>query len=120
MNTSSRMKLKTTVLAFGLMICSAFAEEATVKGVSWQYSVVDGTARIELLNQVCTGKLAIPAKIGKYRVTSVGGGKNPITCSPGPTSITIPASVTSLGTFAFGGNMNLVEISLPAQLANLP
>ena len=67
MNVLSWGEVKTMTLALGLLACSAFAEEATVKGVSWRYSVAGGTARIELLNQVCTGKLVVPAMIGKYR-----------------------------------------------------
>lgn len=113
-------KFKTVMVALGLVVCSAFAEEATVKGVSWRYSVVDGAARIDLLNQVYTGKLAIPAKIGKYRVAAVGDGEHPIACVPGPASIVIPASVTRIGTFAFGGNNNLREVSLPTQLTSVP
>lgn len=120
MATKSRVKIKTTMLLASLVACSAFAEEATVKGIAWRYSVVDGTARIDLLNQVYTGKLAIPAKIGKYRVAGVGDGEHPIASVPGPSAIAIPASVTRIGIFAFGGNNNLREVALPAQLTNVP
>lgn len=112
--------IKVTTLLVAFVACSAFAEEATVKGISWRYSVVDGAARIDNLNQICTGKLDIPAKIGKYRVAEVGDGEHPIASIPGPTSIVIPADVTRIGTFAFGGNKNLREVSLPPKLTSLP
>ena len=70
----SSRKIKMVMLALGLMVCSAQAEEATVKGIDWRYSVVNGAARIDHLNQICTGKLDIPAKIGTYRVAEVGDG----------------------------------------------
>lgn len=112
--------IKVTTLLVAFVACSAFAEEATVKGISWRYSVVDGAARIDKLNQICTGALTIPAKIGKYRVAEVGDGEHPITSIPGPTSIMIPASVTRVGAFAFGGNNNLREVSLPPKLTSIP
>ena len=120
MNVLSWGEVKTMTLALGLLACSAFAEEATVKGIDWRYSVVNGAARIDNLNQICTGKLDIPAKIGKYRVAEVGDGEHPIASIPGPTSIVIPANVTRIGTFAFGGNKNLREVSLPPKLTSLP
>ena len=85
----------------GLTACSAWAEEAKVKGVSWVYSVSDGKARLERLNQIYTGKLNVPATIGKYPVTSIGDGDHPIAAIPGPVSITVPASVTVIGEGAF-------------------
>lgn len=120
MNILSRGLVKTVTLALGLMVCSAQAEEATVKGIDWRYSVVNGAARIDNLNQICTGKLDIPAKIGTYRVAEVGDGEHPITSFHGPTSIMIPANVTRIGTFAFGGNKNIREVSLPPKLRSIP
>lgn len=113
-----RRKIKPAMLAIGLVTCSAIAEEAKVKSVSWVYSISGGDARIERLNQIYTGKLAIPAKIGKYRVTSIAG-ENPIAANPGPKAIAVPASVTSIGAFAFGGNANLKSVVLPAQLPDI-
>ena len=57
-----RVKIKAMALIAALAFCSAFAEEASVKGVCWRYSVVHGAARLDLLNQIFTGKFVVPDK----------------------------------------------------------
>lgn len=117
MMTTMHKKFKTLAFAVGLVVCTAFAEEAVVKGVSWVYEVSDGEACIQRINQVCTGNVAIPEKIGKYRVTSIG--PEAFNVSPGPSSVKVPVSVTSIGEAAFLGNKNLTAITLPPKLTRL-
>lgn len=115
-----KLLVSLAALVSAATVCSVQAEEATVKGVSWRYSVVNGEARLDLLNQVFTGKLVVPAKVGKYIVTAVGDGEHPISCVQGPTVIALPASVTSIGAFSLGENLNLKGVSLPAKLTSIP
>jgi len=110
----TRWGFKTLVRLAGLSVCTAFADEAMVKGVSWEFEVIGDTACILRPNQVCTGNLVVPDKIGKCRVTGIGA--EAFNINPGPKSIKIPASVTSIGEAAFLGNMNLTAITLPPKL----
>jgi len=99
MTTVLRKNVRASVLVAGLAACSAFADEATVKGVKWQYEVEGTEARILHIWQAYTGDLTVPDKIGKYRVTSIGD--EAFNISPGPSSFKIPASVTCIGEYAF-------------------
>ena len=54
MTTFSYGKIGAMTLSLVLMACSALAKGATVKGICWRYSVVNGAARIDNLNQLYT------------------------------------------------------------------
>ena len=77
---------------------SGFALTEIINGVTWTYSVVNGGARISG-GSPTSGTLTIPSKLGGYDVTSIGDEafRN---CS-GLTGVSIPSSVTSIGTSAF-------------------
>lgn len=126
---------KTLIVICTLVTGSLFAEEAVIKGICWRYSVSGKSARIEgfgnmpekngksaeelnqkMRDKIANKSLAIPGKIGQYTVTEIGENAFSI---DGPGSITVPASVTRIGSFAFGGNKNLTSVTLPPKLTEI-
>ena len=84
-----------------LALCAtieSFALTETVNGIEWTYTISNGEASLGGATST-TGAITIPSKFGGYPVTSVG--KHAFYNCSGLTSVTIPNSVTSIGSSAF-------------------
>lgn len=82
----------------------------------WKYEEVDGGITISATTQK-SGAIMIPSEIDGRRVLAIGEGAF-AECS-GPTSITIPDSVTSIGDSAFAGCSGLTSITVPNSVTNI-
>ncbi len=94
----------------------ASAAEKYTKGY-YTYTVTDGKATITDVNTSISGDIIIPATLGGYSVTTIGG------CAfwgcDSLTSITIPDSVTTIGHDAFYGCDSLTSISIPDSVTTI-
>ena len=114
-----KLMLMTCASAFaGLM---AVAETETVNGVEWYYEVKDGHAVLgggynaPAISKDAEGKIVIPEKLGGYDVTAISdfafSARRP--WREKITSVTIPNSVTNIGSYAFSGCRELADITIP-------
>ena len=105
------------VLAALLLPLSAHALTETVDGLTWTYTVTDGSATVgtggvsTAIPQITEGAIAIPAKLGGYDVTGIS--QNAFNGCSDLTSVTIPDCVTSIGTAAFADCSGLTSITIP-------
>ena len=101
------------------MICciTTMADEWTdpETGYTWSYTVSDNGATIGE-NKWATGDLVIPATINGYPVTSIGD--DAFYKSSGLTSVTIPNSVTSIGTGAFS-LCSVTSVTIPNSVTSI-
>ena len=124
-----RDKIAFTVRLLALMVafCTVrrvWAGTEIVNGITWTYSVVDGTASVSsgsdwtsaILNTT-TGHITIPSTLGGYSVTSIGNYAF-FNCS-GLASVTIPDSVTSIGSSAFSGCSGLTSVIIPDSVTSI-
>lgn len=76
-----------------LTLHSASADEITIDGVTWLYSVNGEFASIEKAYP-SSGSLSIPSSLSWYTVKSIG--RSAFEGRSGLTSVTIPSSVSSI------------------------
>jgi hypothetical protein len=85
----------------------AIASAATVDGLTWQFRIVNGGAELyydedagePTIPDTTSGAVVIPSTLGGYPVTSIG--EDAFYECDELTSVTIPASVTTIGDWAF-------------------
>lgn len=89
----------------------------------FRYTVSNGQATVEVNDRGISGNVIIPSTLGGYPVTTIdnfatsgGAFEN---CSK-MTSITIPASVTSIGKIAFSGCTNLTTVTILGNVTQIP
>ena len=104
------MKMNRTIVAalLAAAVSSASlplaADTATVDGITWTYTLIDGEASlgggggIYAVSTSTTGDLTIPSMLDGYPVARIGSSAFN---SCGLTSVTIPDSVMSIGDYAF-------------------
>ena len=99
-------------VALATAMCGGVARAATetVDGIEWTYTLEDGEAEIQAVQDSVSGQVAIPGTLGGAPVTaiaaSVFSGLEEIT------GITIPDSVNRIGNDAFCGCSGLTELAL--------
>ncbi len=99
------------------------AATQVVNGIEWTYSVSGGKATIykgwsqSAIPNSTSGSVTIPAKLGGYAVSSIGGHAF-FECSS-LTTVTIPNSVTSIGDYAFRGCSGLTSIIIPNSVTSI-
>ena len=94
-----------------------FSLTETVDGITWTYTVANGVASVGggaysamAVPASTSGTITIPSALGGYIVKSIEDGAFSL-CS-GLTSVTIPDSVTSIGSYAFYGYSGLMSFSV--------
>ena len=88
-------------VAMANLVASARAESEVVDGVTWYYTVSANKATITSGSVMYIGDLSIPSSLGGSPVVSVG--PSAFDGCNGLRSVTIPPSVKSIGSTAFGG-----------------
>ena len=95
----------------------ALAATETVNGITWTYSVSNGTATIgagawePAISSSTSGAITIPSALGGYPVTSIGDYAF-YGCSR-LTSVTIPEGVTNIWHSAFEDCLSLISVTIP-------
>jgi len=117
------MKCKHIRQVFGLIavlatVLSCAATTETVNGITWTYTVNNGSASVggggpwaQAIPAETSGAIEIPPILGGYTVTGIGDYAFPH-CTK-LTRVTIPASVTSIGDSAFNGCSGLTSVTIP-------
>lgn len=117
-------KLVAFVLGVVFAVQIVVADTATVNGITWIYTVVNGVASVGGGSSSSTavptstyGSIAIPSTLGGYRVTSIGRqafyGCSTLKC------VTIPDSVTNIGPSAFYGCRGLDSVTIPGSVSRI-
>ena len=122
---SGSNKLKVKVLADGIKnINSGWSSVFSYQAPSFtptsglEYSLINGGTAYEVaIGTAADAEIAIPAKYLGLPVTAIAA--NGFANSPGITGITIPASVSVIGNYAFEGCSNLTNIDLPSGVASI-
>lgn len=102
-------------IAAGVPVFSAHGATAVVNGVTWSYSVENGTATVTGA-EPAEGYLSIPSSLGGYPVKSIGNGAFSHCYSLD--SVTIPSSVTNIGQNAFS-SCYLTKVTLPPNVMSI-
>lgn len=109
--------------AMAALACACFADSEKVNGYTWTYEIVDGKAvigsgsNVRAVSPIPTGALTIPAKLGGKPVVRLA---DFALCECfNITSVTIPASVTSLGGASFAGCFALKSVVIPDTVAEI-
>ena len=101
------------------------ADTEIVDGIEWSFMISDGSASVSseyalwpAIDKTTTGAIVIPSSLGGFPVTSIGS-KAFYDCS-GLTSVAIPSTVTSIGSFAFyGSGLRSSSIVIPDSVTNI-
>ena len=96
---------------------SLMADVAQIDGLEWTYSLADGHAVVEGVEEGFEGSLSIPSKIGGYPVKRIGTGA--FKMQTGITSVTIPEGVTEIGEYAFSECEGLTKVDVPDSLTHI-
>ncbi len=83
----------------------------------YTYTVSDGKATIEDVNNSISGNITIPSTLGGYPVTTIGA-RAFYSCDS-LKSITIPNSVTTIGNIAFSDCTSLTSITIPNSVTTI-
>lgn len=115
--------MKKYLMTLMLMPLMLLAESETVNGITWTYTVRDGTAEVgtgsywdwtSAISSTTSGSISIPVTLGQCPVTSVGD------CAfcdcRNITTVEIPSSVTSIGKCAFYGCRGIKSITIPSSV----
>ena len=115
-------KARRTILtmALALAFCAtahAATKTATVDGVLWRYKVSGNAATVvqDILGGY-SGDVTIPAKLGGYPVKEIG--EATFACCHDLVSVTIPASVTTIGNYAFYSS-ELRSVTIPRNVTKI-
>ena len=117
-------KLKSLVAIAGAVALALSSQGATKKigSYTWTYKAVKGGVQIGdgtglAVSPAPTGTLAIPSKIGKLAVKSIGD--NAFADCDGLVSVTIPKGVTSIGNKAFKDCDELLYVAIPKGVTSI-
>ena len=102
-----------------LLLASALQTAVGAVEGQWTYIVEEGGATITA--STATGAVTIPSVLGGYSVKKVGKNWTPIfrLGNTSVTSITIPNSVTSIGSAAFSDCIGLTSITIPNSVTSI-
>ena len=112
-------------LGFALFgVSQLAADTATVNGITWTYTVLNGgailgggTYQTTAVPTSTTGTLSIPSTLGNCLVKSIGYGAF-FNCT-NLTRVTIPNSVTSIGSSAFSNCSGLTSVTIPNSVTSI-
>jgi hypothetical protein len=110
LNNEYCMKL-TLPAVFGFLLLFAPAEHA-----QFDFTTNNGAITITGYNTAAGLNVVIPAMTNGYPVTSIG---NNAFQSSGITNVTIPDSVTSIGSSVFGGCTRLTSVAIPNSVTSI-
>lgn len=110
-------KLTAFLAAALISALSLKADEETVGGYAWTYSVNGDAAEITAISPSPTNAVAIPSTLGGRTVTSIGA--RALYGSKGLTGVTIPDSVASIGEKAFYGCSVLTDLTIGDGVTNI-
>ena len=103
---------------------SAFSLTQNVNGITWTYTVVNGTASVgdgsyshAAISTSTSGAITIPSTLGGYKVTSIMA--NAFRNCRWLTSVTIPDSVASIGDSAFSSCSSLKNVTIPDSVTSI-
>ena len=118
-----------TVSSAVLLVCGeVIAATQKVGNYTWTYRIINGS-EAEIYGTIGsggapaaspkpTGAVTIPSTLGGKPVTSIGNYAFYIDCT-GLTSVTIPDSVTSIGSSAFYGCRGLTSVTIPDSVTSI-
>lgn len=116
-------KLSLSFLAV-LLSCSAWAYDALIDGIYYNFNTDAKTAEVTFRSNTYrsySGDVVIPSSVMysnvTYRVTSIG--YNAFRESSDLTSVEIPNSITSIGASAFAGCKSLASIEIPSSVTSI-
>ena len=124
MNMLKRILSVAAIAAGCLLPAIGLAETQQVGDYTWSYTISDGGATIGVVDEwgnpqwqravepAPGGAVEIPSELGGCPVTGIGDCAFVDCCEM--TSVTFPATVTSIGSYAFCGS-GLTEVTIPAQ-----
>ena len=95
-------KILSVILTLSVILLSLPLSVVTASAATsgyYIYSVSNGKAEITDVTTSISGSVTIPSTLGGYPVTSIGD--DAFSWSDSLTSVTIPDSVTSIGSYAF-------------------
>ena len=108
--------MKTSIMAWWLTVFFLLATTVAVQADNFYYAInSDNTITITRYAGP-GGSVVIPSTIDGYSVTSIEGAFRDCTSL---TSVTIPASVTSIGRQAFHGCSDLTSVTIPANVTSI-
>ncbi len=121
--TACRLMLALFLALFSMMAQAQTFFNVTANGIEWSCTVIESTTNVSIKPDY---KSSIPATVTipstvtngetNYTVTTIG--KNAFFGSSALASITIPASVTTIGEGAFG-NSGLTSVTIPASVTTI-
>ena len=122
-----RMKTMKSIIAICISVLAniafAYTYSATVNGVTWKYSVINGYASVgtetttAAIPTTTTGSISIPTKLGSYTVKYIGNyafnGCSELTL------VSIPNGVETIGSHAFESCSGLTSVSIPNSVISI-
>ncbi len=96
-------------------LISPLISNAQAEG-DYTYTVADGQATITGFNMSYSGPLSITNNLGGYPVTSIIGG---FEHCEGLTVVTIPNSITNIGSYAFSGCFGMTSVTIPDSVISI-
>ena len=107
-----------------VLLFDGYAATEMVNGITWTYTVSDGTASVgggssssTAVPKSTIGAITIPTTLGGNPVTSIGS--SAFSSCSGLTSVTIPDSVTSIGKGAFSGCSGMTSATIPDSVTSI-